>query len=45
VILDRIGNKWTVLVVLLLSDGVTEWAEAHVPAISQAQQHYDLTAG
>jgi DNA-binding HxlR family transcriptional regulator len=106
VILDRIGDKWTVLVVLLLSNGplrftelrdgigrvapkvltqtlrrlerdglltrevfaevpprveytltpmgrslinpisaVTEWAEAHVPAISQAQQHYDLTAG
>jgi DNA-binding HxlR family transcriptional regulator len=104
VILDRIGDKWTVLVVLLLSNGplrftelrdgigrvapkvltqtlrrlerdglltrevfaevpprveytltpmgrslispisaVTEWAESHVPAISQAQQHYDLT--
>jgi DNA-binding HxlR family transcriptional regulator len=106
VILDRIGDKWTVLVVLLLSNGplrftelrdgigrvapkvltqtlrrlerdglltrevfaevpprveytltplgrslispisaVTEWAETHVPAISQAQRHYDLTTG
>jgi DNA-binding HxlR family transcriptional regulator len=106
VILDRIGDKWTVLVVLLLSNGplrftelrdgigrvapkvltqtlrrlerdglltrevfaevpprveytltpmgrslispisaVTEWAETHVPAISQAQQHYDLITG
>jgi DNA-binding HxlR family transcriptional regulator len=104
VVLDRIGDKWTVLVVLLLSNGplrftelrdgigrvapkvltqtlrrlerdglltrevfaevpprveytltpmgrslispisaVTEWAETHVPAIAQAQQHYDLT--
>jgi DNA-binding HxlR family transcriptional regulator len=24
---------------------VTEWAETHVPAISQAQRHYDLTTG
>jgi DNA-binding HxlR family transcriptional regulator len=106
VILDRIGDKWTVLVVLLLSNGplrftelrdgigrvapkvltqtlrrlerdglltrevfaevpprveytltpmgrslispisaVTEWAETHMPAISQAQQHYDLSTG
>jgi DNA-binding HxlR family transcriptional regulator len=106
VILDRTGDKWTVLVVLLLSNGplrftelrdgigrvapkvltqtlrrlecdglltrevfaevpprveytltplgrslispisaVTEWAETHVPAISQAQRHYDLTTG
>jgi DNA-binding HxlR family transcriptional regulator len=106
VVLDRIGDKWTVLVVLLLSNGplrftelrdgigrvapkvltqtlrrlerdglltrevfaevpprveytltplgrslispisaVADWAETHVPAISQAQRHYDLTTG
>lgn len=105
-ILDRIGDKWTVLIVLLLSDrslrftelragigrvapkvltqslrrlerdglltrhvyaevpprveytltplgrsliepisAVTDWAETHVPAISEAQQRYDLNAG
>jgi DNA-binding HxlR family transcriptional regulator len=106
VVLDRIGDKWTVLVVLLLRDGplrftalragiggvapkvltqtlrrlerdglltrevfaevpprveytltplgrsliapisaVSEWAEAHVPAITEAQEQYDRATG
>jgi DNA-binding HxlR family transcriptional regulator len=50
-ILDRIGDRWTVLVVGVLTDAgrtlceplhaLQDWAIAHLGAVSAAQEAYD----